>query len=136
MTQNYKKAVNYGRKKAPAAIKKWEVRFLTNYQTRFDRRNVIKQTDLIWMAQGLTFTRSNINGQVKSTKASYYVSSFIQSNGDSRKTWQLINELMSRQKNNESVKELELNENSLTSSHELSNEFNDHFSTIGTKLAK
>ena len=39
--------------------------------------------------------RNRINGEVKSTKASYYASAFIQSNGDSRKTWQLINELMS-----------------------------------------
>ena len=63
------------------------------------------------------------NEEVKSTKASYYASAFIQSNGDSRKTWQLINELTSRQKNNASVKELKLNENSVTNSHELSNAF-------------
>ena len=79
--------------------------------------------------------RNRINGEVKSTKASYYASAFVQSNGDSRKTWQLINELTSRQKNNASVKEIKLNENSVTNSHELSNAFNDHFSTIGTKLA-
>ena len=79
--------------------------------------------------------RNRINGEVKSTKASYYASAFIQSNGYARKTWQLINELTSRQKNNASVKELKLNENSVPNSHELSNAFNDHFSTIGTKLA-
>ena len=79
--------------------------------------------------------RNRINGEVKSTKAFYYVSAFIQSNGDSRKTWQLINEPTSRQRNNASVKELKLNENLVTNSHELSNAFNDHFSTIGTKLA-
>ena len=33
------------------------------------------------------------------------------------------------------MKELKLDENSVTNSHELSNAFNDHFSTIGTKLA-
>ena len=79
--------------------------------------------------------RNRINGEVKSTKASYYASAFIQSNGYARKTWQLINELTSRQKNNASVKELKLNENSVTNSHELSNAFNDHFSTTGTKVA-
>ena len=67
--------------------------------------------------------RNRINGEVKSTKASYYSSAFIQANGDSRKTWQLINELTSRQKNNASEKELKLNENSVTNSHELSNAF-------------
>ena len=73
--------------------------------------------------------RNRINGEVKSTKASYYASAFFQSNGDSLKTWQLINKLTSRQKNNLSVKELRLNENSVTNSHELSSAFNDHFST-------
>ena len=42
--------------------------------------------------------RNKINGEVKSTKASYYANAFIQSNGNSRKTWQMINELTSRQK--------------------------------------
>ena len=79
--------------------------------------------------------RNKINGEVKSTKASYYVSAFIRTNGDSRKTWQLINDLASRPKNSVSVKELKLNEIPVTNSHELSNAFNDHFSTIGTKLA-
>ena len=76
-----------------------------------------------------------INEEVKSTKASYYASAFIQSNGDSSKSRQLINELTSRKKNNASVRESRLNENSVTNSHELSSAFNDIFSTIGTKLA-
>ena len=79
--------------------------------------------------------QKRINRGVKSTKASYYAGAFIQSNGNSRKTCQLINQLMSRKKNDASVKELKLNENSITNSHELSNAFNDHFSTTGTKLA-
>ena len=32
---------------------------------------------------------NRINGEVKSTKASYYTSAFVQSNGDSHKTWRL-----------------------------------------------
>ena len=65
--------------------------------------------------------RNRINGE------------FIQSNSDSRKTWQMIKGLTSRQKSNVSVKETR---------RELSNQFsrpinafNDHFSTTGTKLA-
>ena len=48
--------------------------------------------------------RNKINGEVKSAKSSYYANAFIPSNGDLRKTWQMINELTSRQKNNASVK--------------------------------
>ena len=34
--------------------------------------------------------RNKINGEVKSAKSSYYANAFIQSNGDLRKTWQMI----------------------------------------------
>ena len=80
--------------------------------------------------------RNKINGEVKSTKASYYATTFIQSNGNSRKTWQMINELTSRQKNNASVKELRLDENSVTNSHELSNAFNVVASSVYSLLNK
>ena len=97
------------------------------------KRKAIKSNDpQDWVYKRL---RKKINGEVKSTKASYYANAFIQSNGASRKAWQMTNKLTSRQKNNASVKELKLNENSVTNSHEFSNTFNDHFSTIGTKLA-
>ena len=76
--------------------------------------------------------RNKINGEVKSTKASYYANTFIRTNGDSSKTWQIINDLTSRKKNDVPVKGLKLNENSVTNSHELSNAFNNNFPTIGS----
>ena len=56
----------------------------------------------------------------------------MQFEGNSRKTWQTINELTSRRKSNETVKELKLNNAVIKNSSELSNTFNDHFSTIGS----
>ena len=61
--------------------------------------------------------RNKINGEVKSSNPSYYANAFIQCNGDSTKAWQMINELTFRLKNNASVKELKLHENSVTNSH-------------------
>lgn len=43
--------------------------------------------------------RNIINNNIKTTKASYYSNLFIQSKGNSRKTWQTINELTSRRIN-------------------------------------
>ena len=74
--------------------------------------------------------RNKINGEVKSAKSSYYANAFIKSNGDLRKTWQMINELHVPCQKKQCVceiKELKLNENSVTNSHQLSNAFNDHF---------
>ena len=68
-------------------------------------------------------------------KAFNYSNAFIQSKGNPRKTWQTFNELTSRRVNNTTVKELKLNDAIISNSSELSNAFNDHFSTIGPRLA-
>ena len=49
--------------------------------------------------------------------------------------WQTINELTSRRTNNTTVKELKLNGSIISNSSELSNSFNDQFSTTGPRLA-
>ena len=72
--------------------------------------------------------------QVKTTKVSYYHNSFIQSEGNSRRTWKTINNLMSRRQNNHLVKVVKVNDISIGNSNEISNTFNEHFATIGPRL--
>ena len=79
--------------------------------------------------------RNTTNNSIKASKASYYFNVFSQSKGNSRKTWQTINDLTFRRTNNTTVKELKLNGSIISNSSELSNAFNDHFSTIGPRLA-
>ena len=79
--------------------------------------------------------RNIVNKAVKQAKQSYYQTSFSDHKGDPRKTWQIINELTSRKSGKSSVKELRVNGNSVTNPTELAEEFNHHFTTIGTKLA-
>ena len=76
-----------------------------------------------------------INNNIKTSKASYYSNAFSQSKGNSRETGQTINELTSRRTNNTTAKELKLNGSIISNSSELSNAFNDHFSTTGPRLA-
>ena len=54
---------------------------------------------------------------------------------NSRKTWQTINELTSRKSVKESVTSLKVNGVSTANPTMLSNEFNNNFATIGSKLA-
>ena len=54
---------------------------------------------------------------------------------DSRRTWQTINELKSRKSNTPSTKELIVSGVSINKTTDLANAFNEHFSTIGPKLA-
>ena len=53
-----------------------------------------------------------------------------------RPAWQTINELTSRKSGKKLVMSLKLNGLSLTNPTILSNEFNNHFATIGPKLAE
>ena len=79
--------------------------------------------------------RNIINKAVKQVKQSYGQTSFSDHKGDSRKTWQIINELISRKSGKSSVGELRVNGQSVTNTTELAEEFNHHFAAIGTKLA-
>ena len=79
--------------------------------------------------------RNTINNSIKTSKASYFCNAFSQSKGNSRKRWQTINELTPRRINNKTVKELKLNGSIISNSSEISNAFNDHFSTIEPRLA-
>ena len=79
--------------------------------------------------------RNKVNTDIKSAKELYYKNKFINTDNDPRKTWQLINELTSRKSDKSSIKELKLNGVSIINAPDLSNAFNNHFSSIGPKLA-
>jgi len=67
--------------------------------------------------------------------ASEILSSLNEYKVNSRKTWQTINELTSRKSGKESITSLKVNGVLITNPTMLSNEFNNHFATIGSKLA-
>ena len=79
--------------------------------------------------------RNKVNNEIKAAKELFYNNKFIETNGDPRKTWQIINDLTSRKAVNSSIREINLNGISICESSNLSNAFNDHFSSIGPKLA-
>ena len=70
--------------------------------------------------------RNIVNSEIRLAKQAYYQNSFNQYKGDSRKTWQTINELTSRKSGKTAVTSLKVNRVSITNPTELSNEFNNH----------
>ena len=79
--------------------------------------------------------RNKVNSDIRILKESCYKQSFTENKNDSRRTWQTINELTSRKSNTPSIKELIVNGVSINKSTDLANAFNEHFSTVGPKLA-
>ena len=78
--------------------------------------------------------RNKVNSDISIVKESYYKQSFTENKNDSRRTWQTINELTSRKSNTPSIKEPIVNGVSINKSTDLTNAFNEHFSTVGRNL--
>ena len=78
--------------------------------------------------------RNKVNVAIRQAKELFYKNKFSESDGNPSKTWLVINELTRRKTGRSSVRELTLNGVSITNSAAVSNAFNDHFSTIGSKL--
>ena len=77
-----------------------------------------------------------VNNEIRLAKRSNYHTSFNEYDKvNSRKTRQTVNELTSRKPGKELVTSLKVNRVSTTNPTMLSNEFNNHFATIGSKLA-
>lgn len=73
---------------------------------------------------------------LRSKKEFYYKNLFNQHKNDSPRSYQqTINKLTSCNTNTSSVKELIVNDISITTPSDISNAFNEHFSTIVPKLA-
>ena len=78
--------------------------------------------------------RNKVNSKIKIAKESYYKQSFTE-HKNVFKNVQTINELTSRKSNTSSIKEPIVNGVSKNKTTDLANAFNEHFSTIGLKLA-
>ena len=74
--------------------------------------------------------RNIVNSEIRLAKQAYCQNSFNQY------TWQTINELTSRKSGKTAVTSIKVNEVSITNPAELSNEFNNHFATIGPELSR
>ena len=86
----------------------------------------------IYFLDNLISNLSLISGQLSNV---YYHSTLSEHKSDSKKTWEIINEITSGKSGKISVKELKVNGQSITNSNVLADEFNNHFATIGPKLA-
>ena len=78
---------------------------------------------------------NKVNSNIKIAKESYYKQSSTEHKNGSRRTWQTISELTSCKSNTPSIEELIVNGVSINETTDLANAFNEHFSTIGPKVA-
>lgn len=80
--------------------------------------------------------RNSVNIEIGQAKELYYKNAFHENVGNPRMTWSIINELTARKSNNSHIKEIKNNGTSIVNAQELSDAFNEHFASVGPKLAK
>ena len=68
--------------------------------------------------------RNNVNNAIKNAKKSHYLKSFKACDGNSRKTWEIINEVTGRKSEKAIINELEFEDKKLTDPTEIAEGFN------------
>ena len=79
---------------------------------------------------------NEVNNAIKNVKKSYYYKTFETYNGNSRKTWETINEVTRRKSVKAAINELELNGARTTNSTEIAEGFNKFFAETGSDLSR
>lgn len=80
--------------------------------------------------------RTSLSKLIKKTKYEYYKTKLEQNTRDARKVWRVIREVTGDQAGVTNIRSIASNNMEFTNRAEIANEFNNHFSTIGKKLAK
>ena len=78
--------------------------------------------------------RNNVSRCIQDAKAAYYHNYFRNSFGDIKNTWKGVNELMGKNSHTNVISSIKVGECNYTSSRDISNAFNNHFTQIGPKL--
>ena len=104
-----------------------------------ERDSLKKQANLssdieVWLSYKKA--RNQINKAVRQAKREYFVNNLDSQKSNPRKMWQLINNLTGRKTNKSSnIKELKVSDNTTSNPKEIADTFNEHFTSIGHKLA-
>ena len=81
--------------------------------------------------------RNQANNAIKQAKKRYFSDNLKASKGNPRKTWNLINELTSRNTSKSSnILEIQVDNRTVSTPGDVAESFNDHFTDIGQVLAQ
>ena len=80
--------------------------------------------------------RNEVNNSIKYAKRKYLSNHLAANRNDPRKTWQLVNELSSRQHMKKVIADIEIGDIKTSSASEMAEAFNCHFANIGHDLAR
>ena len=128
-----RKLKRISKKRAP-----WITKGLLN---KIHRRDLIKKKAIssndhdMW--EQFKCARNQANNAIKQAKKRYFSDNLKVSKGNPRKTWNLINELTSRNTSKSTnILEIQVDNRAISSPGDMAEAFNDHFTNIGQVLAQ
>ena len=84
------------------------------------------------------YYKNLFNKLIKEAKNNFYIKKISKCQGNTKRSWQIMNEITGKikQNNNTFSKALKINKRSLNSAEQIANEFNSFFTNVGPSLAK
>ena len=128
-----RKLKRISKKRAP-----WITKGLLNKTHRRDliKKKAISSNDHEMWEQ-FKCARNQANNAIKQAKKRYFSDNLKVSKGNPRKTWNLINELTSRNTSKSTnILEIQVDNRTISSPGDMAEAFNDHFTNIGQVLAQ
>ena len=117
--------------------KPWITALIKSYIKKRESYFLLLKRGLISRSQYNHF-RNYVTNLIKTSKKNYYQTAFDHVKSDTKKTWKIINNMLStNRKNNKKsmIEKIIANDYTITEEQEIVDILNDHFSTIGDKIA-
>ena len=101
---------------------------------RLKRVAMTKNDDVSWTKY--RSSRNIVNVALRKAKSAFYASQIENVTGNPKKAWKTVNDILGRKQRADDVREIKINDQSVTSPEEIAEKFNDYFTSIGPSLAE
>ena len=101
---------------------------------RLKRLAMIKKDDVSWAKY--RSSRNIVNVALRKAKSAFYASQIENVTANPKKAWKTVNDILGRKQRTDDVREIKINDHSVTSPEEIAEKFNDYFTSIGRSLAE
>ena len=93
------------------------------------------KTGSIYLYQAFRQIRSRVYSLLKRLRKDYYVKKLDETKGDMKKTWKILKNAMNQDIKANSIEKVVIRNTEITDNNEIVEAFNEHFASIGEKLA-
>jgi hypothetical protein len=78
--------------------------------------------------------KNKLTNVIRAAKKTYYTKAFINSQGNMKKTWSVIKNVLSQSKSKNNIKSILINNREVTAEIDMAEEFNTYFTTVAAEL--